>query len=287
MAAAKKRKVLTGITADAFVADTDRLALEALKKIPLLPKIISKFYELGIDRWMYCYNMSMAVRCGPNQFKTIYEILRESADVLDMPEPEIYVSSNPFPNAFAGGVERPYITIRSSMIDTLTDEQLYHLIGHELGHIKAGHVLYKSVAQVLLPLLELLGRRTFGLGDVAGYALIMAFYEWSRQAELTADRAGLLVAQSLDTSIEANLALTAGPNRLSHEMSRDAFMDQARVYQDAGGLEAIGKVLIFILMSSTYTHPMPVHRTQELERWYLSGAFDRIMKGDYERQKAA
>ncbi|HRK20327.1 MAG TPA: M48 family metallopeptidase [Fimbriimonadaceae bacterium] len=287
MAAAKKRKVLTGITADAFVADTDRLALEALKKIPLLPKIISKFYELGIDRWMYCYNMSMSVRCGPNQFKTIYEILRESADVLDMPEPEIYVSSNPFPNAFAGGVERPYITIRSSMIDTLTDEQLYHLIGHELGHIKAGHVLYKSVAQVLLPLLELLGRRTFGLGDVAGYALIMAFFEWSRQAELTADRAGLLVSQSLETSIDANLALTAGPNRLSHEMNRESFMDQARVYQDAGGLEAIGKVLIFILMSSSYTHPMPVHRTQELERWVLSGAYDRIMKGDYERQKAA
>lgn len=281
------RKVLSGISADAFIADTDRIALEALKKVPLLPKAIKKFYELGIDRWMYCYNMAMSVRCGPNQFKTIYEILRESADVLDMPEPEIYVTSNPFPNAFTGGVERPYITLRSSIIDTLSDEQLYHLIGHELGHIKAGHVLYKSVASVLLPLLELLGRRTFGLGDVAGVGLMLAFYEWSRNAELTADRAGLLVSQSLDTSIDANLALTAGPSRLQHEMSRDAFMDQARAYQDASGLEAIGKVLIFILMSSTYTHPMPVHRTQELERWVLSGAYERILNGDYEKDEAA
>jgi Zn-dependent protease with chaperone function len=116
---------------------------------------------------------------------------------------------------------------------------------------------------------------------------MLAFYEWSRQAELTADRAGLLVSQSLDTSIDANLALTAGPSRLQHEMSREAFMDQARIYQDAGGLEAIGKVLIFILMSSTYTHPMPVHRTQELERWVLSGAYDRILAGDFETGKAA
>lgn len=286
-ATASKRKILTGITADAFVADTDRLALDALKKIPLLPKIIHKFYELGIDRWLYCYNMAMSVRCGPNQFKTVYEILRESADVLDMPEPEIYVTSNPFPNAFTGGVERPYITIRSSTIDTLSDEQLYHLVGHELGHIKAGHVLYKSVASVLFPLLEMVGRRTFGLGDVASIGLMLAFYEWSRQAELTADRAGLLVSQSLDTSIDANLALTAGPSRLQHEMSREAFMDQARIYQDAGGLEAIGKVLIFILMSSTYTHPMPVHRTQELERWVLSGAYDRILAGDFEKGAAA
>ena len=282
-----QRKILTGITSDAFVADTDRLALDALKRIPLLPKIIHKFYELGIDRWLYCYNMAMSVRCGPNQFKTVYEILRESADVLDMPEPEIYVTSNPFPNAFTGGVERPYITLRSSVIDTLDDEQLYHLIGHELGHIKSGHVLYKSVASVLFPLLEMVGRRTFGLGDVASIGLMLAFYEWSRQAELTADRAGLLVSQSLDVSIDANLALTAGPSRLQHEMSRDAFMDQARAYQDAGGLEAIGKVLIFILMSSTYTHPMPVHRTQELERWVLSGAYDRILAGDFQKGQAA
>lgn len=277
------RKILTGIPADAFVADTDRIALEALKRVPLLPQLIQKFYEVGLDRWMYCYNMSMSVRCGPKQYKTLYAILKESSAVLDIPAPELYVTNNPFPNAFAGGVERPYITLRSSMVDTLTDEQLYHLMGHELGHIKAGHILYKSVASVLLPLLELLGRRTFGLGDVASIGIMLAFYEWSRQAELTADRAGLLVSQSLDLSIDANLALTAGPNRLSGEMSRDAFMEQARAYQDAGTLESIGKVLIFMLMSSTYTHPMPVHRTQELERWVQTGAYDRILAGDYAR----
>lgn len=275
------RKRFPGITSQAFVSETDRGALDALQKVPLLPKIVHKFYELGIDRWMYCWNMAQAVRCGPNQYKTLYEILRESCDVLDMPEPELYVTTNPFPNAFAGGVERPYITLRSSMIETLDDEKLYHLIGHELGHIKAGHVLYTSVARVLMPLLELVGRRTFGLGDVASVGLMLAFYEWSRHAEITADRAGLLVAQKLETSLDANLALCAGPNRLSHEMSRDAFMEQARAYQDVTGLDAIGKVLIFLVMSAAYTHPMPVHRAQQLEKWVLSGAYDRILAGDY------
>lgn len=282
-----KRKTFPGISPASFVADTDRIALEALKKVPLLPLVIQKFYEVGIDRWLYCYNMSMAVRCGPNQYKTLYNILRESCDVLDMPEPELYITSNPFPNAHTGGVERPYITIRSSLVDTLTDEQLYHLMGHELGHIKADHVLYRSVASVIFPLLEMVGRRTFGLGDIASIGLMLAFYEWSRQAEITADRAGLLVSQSFDLSIDANVAMTAGPNRLSHEMSREAFMDQARAYQDAGSLENIGKILIFLLMSSTYTHPMPVHRAQELERWVQSGAFDKIMSGDYIRIEEA
>ncbi|MFZ4506507.1 MAG: M48 family metallopeptidase [Fimbriimonas sp.] len=276
-----ERTILKGITAEAFVSDADRWTLDKLKHVPLLPQVIQKFYEVGIDRWLYCLNMSMSVRCGPNQYKTLYNILRESCAVLDMPEPELYITSNPYPNAFAGGVERPYITLRSSVVDTLSDEQLYHLIGHELGHIKANHILYMSVAHILAPLLEMIGRRTFGLGDVASIALIMAMYEWYRQAEISADRAGLLVCQSLNISMDANLALTAGPNRLRHEMNRDSFMEQARAYQDAGMVDQIAKALVFLLLSSTFTHPMPVHRAQELERWVLSGHYDRIIGGDY------
>jgi len=41
------------ISVDAFVAETDRKALAALQKIPLLPTVITKFHESGFDRWMY------------------------------------------------------------------------------------------------------------------------------------------------------------------------------------------------------------------------------------------
>ncbi|MBI1756227.1 MAG: M48 family metallopeptidase [Fimbriimonas ginsengisoli] len=282
-----KRKILKGLPAEAFVADTDHWALNKLKKVPLLPTVVQKFYEVGLDRWLYCFNMATSVRCGPNQYKTLYEITRESSAILDMPMPEVYIGSNPFPNAFAGGVERPYITLRSSIVETLSDEELYHLIGHELGHIKAGHILYMSVARVLHPLLDLIGRRTFGLGDVASVGLLIALYEWFRQAEISADRAGLLVSQSLDLSLDTNLRMTAGPNRLSHEMNRDAFMDQARAYQEAGLAESLGKVLIFLLMSSMWTHPMPVHRAQELEQWVQAGEYDRVMRGEYARAAAS
>jgi Zn-dependent protease with chaperone function len=154
-------------------------------------------------------------------------------------------------------------------------------MGHELGHIKANHVLYFSVAGFLFPILDMIGKRTMGVSDVAMYALVLAMYEWSRQAEFSADRAGLLVCQNLQTSIDHTIVLTAGPNRLSHEMNRDAFMDQARAYQDADPLDQIGKIILFTMMGKTFTHPMPVHRAQQLERWVQSGAFDRILAGDY------
>jgi len=280
------RKTFPGISAEAFVSDNDRRALAALEKVPLLPDVVRKFYDLGIDRWMYVYNMGRAVRCGPRQYRTLYDIMREGCQVLDMAEPELYISSNPFPNAFAGGVERPYITLRNSMVENLNDEELFHLIGHELGHIKAGHILYFSVAQVLAPLLEMLGRRTFGLGDAVSYGIVLALYEWSRQAEISADRAGLLVAQNLGVSLDANLKLCAGPNRLQHEMNRDAFLDQARTYQDMPAHDAWGKVLWFLLMNWNSTHPMFIHRVQELDKWVATGAFDRIMAGEYAQAKA-
>ena len=278
-----ERKILTGITPDAFVSDSDKWALDKLRNLPLVPQLVSKFYEVGIDRWLYCYNMSSSIRCGPNQYPTLYGIMRESCKVMDMPEPELYVSNNPFTNAFAGGVERPYVTLRSSMIDTMTDEELFFIMGHELGHIKSQHVLYFSVGQLLFPLLDLLGRRTMGASDVATYALVLAFYEWSRQAEFSSDRAGLLVGQDLKVATRSLIKLAAGPSRLSHELNEEAFMEQARAYQDADSLDKLGKFVLFATMGKTLTHPMPVFRTQELERWVNTGAYDRILTGDYTR----
>ena len=275
------RKKFKNISHEAFVAETDKKALEALKKVPLLPLAVKKFYEIGGDRWLYCYNMATSVRCGPKQFKSMDKCLDECCKILDMPKPELYVTSDPFPNAWTGGVERPYITVRSSIINTLDDEQMYHLIGHELGHIKCGHVLYKTVGAILSVILEMVAHSTLGLGETARIALILAYMEWSRQAEVSADRAGLLCSQQFQLSASANLALTHGPSRLDGEASVDAFLDQARSYQDMDPSDAVGKLLIYYFYSMNATHPLPVHRMQALDKWYQEGHFDRIMKGQY------
>ena len=272
-----QKKRLNGLTYQDYCSSRDQKAMEALQKVPVLPKVINKFHELGWDRWMYAYNMATAVRCGPNQFGKLHSILEECCDILDRPCPELYVTNNPFPNAFAGGVERPYITIRSGMIDSLNDEELYHLIGHECGHIKSGHLLYHSIARVLMPLLEAIGRRTLGVGDALGMGLVLAFLEWSRQAELSADRAGLLCTQDFHTSAKANLKLCAGGTRMQDDMSVDVFLDQSRTYQEMKSLDSVGRLLVFLLHGAQSTHPMPVYRTKELEKWHLSGSYERLV----------
>lgn len=277
----RKRVRLEGIHPDAYTTKDDKAALEALKRVPLLPPVLRKFHELGLDRWYYVRNMGMSVRVGPAQMPSLYRIFREACSILDVPEPELYVSNHPFTNAFAGGVERPYITLRSSILDLLDEDELFHLFGHELAHIKSGHLLYTMVGWLLLPLLRALGRRLPLLGDVAAISLLMAFYNWMRLSEISCDRAGLLVSQDLEASLRANLHLTAGESRFKEELSLDAFRQQARTYQEAPGMDNLGKVILFFTESWRFTHPMPVHRTQMLEKWYNSGAFDRILEGDY------
>lgn len=274
---------LTGIHPDAYTTKQDKAALDALKRVPLLPQVLRKFHDLGLDRWYYCRNMAMSVRCGPGQMPSLYKIFREACRTLDVPEPELYVSNHPFTNAFAGGVERPYITIRSSVLDLLNDEELLHLFGHELAHIKSGHMLYTMVGMLLLPLLRALGRRLPIVGDVAAISLLLAFYDWMRLSEVSCDRAGLLVTQNFEASMMANLRLTAGLSRFGDEISLDAFRRQARTYQDAPGMDHIGKVILFFTESWRFTHPMPVHRAQMLEKWHESGEYQRILQGHYPR----
>lgn len=279
-----ERVAFPGITKEAFTSDTDKWALDKLQKVPLLPTVLKKFHELGVDRWMYVHNLGTSVRVGPNQFPTLYRILKDCVRILDMPEPEMYVSNNPFPNAFAGGIERPYITVYSSIINTMNDEELYYLIGHELGHIKCEHVLYFQVYFVLWYILELLGLSITPVGNMVSFGLLLAFFEWARQAEFSADRAGMLCSQSRNDCIDATVKLAAGPSRLEGEIDREAFMDQARAYQAADDRD---KLFLFLVARKTYTHPLPVHRAQELERWYESGAFTSILNGDYPKVKAA
>lgn len=282
-----ERVRLPGITKEAFVSDADRWALDGLRNVPLLPTVVRKFHEIGFDRWAYLENMSHAVRCGPRQYPTLHRILQDCCQILDMPEPELYVTGNPIPNAFAGSVERPYITLRSGIVDLLPDEGLYYLMGHELGHIKAEHVLYFSVARVIAPLLELLGRRTLGLSDVASYGLLLALYEWSRQAEFSADRAGALCSQDPDAVLDSVLAMAGGGGRMRREASREVFLEQARAYVDADPLDSVGKALVFLMQGVTRTHPMPVHRARELDRWMSAGGLATVLSGAYPRSEAA
>lgn len=152
----KKRKLrpLPGLSAEDFRHPQDAAATDTLKRIPGFDKVVTKILEYGLERLAYVENVASNLRVTPTMFGRLHKSLLWGCKILDLPEPEMYVTMNPTPNAWTFGHTKPFITVTSGLIDLLSDEELFFVIGHELGHIKAGHVLYGTMARTLPPLLN-------------------------------------------------------------------------------------------------------------------------------------
>ncbi len=104
--------------------------------------------------------------------------------------------------------------------------------------------------------------------------------EWSRKAELSSDRAGLLATQDPQASMRLFLKF-AGGITADDESNLDEFLTQAQEYEQSGGaLDTIFRVLNV----AGRTHPFNTVRAAELQRWIETGAYERIVNGDYPRR---
>jgi hypothetical protein len=110
-------------------------------------------------------------------------------------------------------------------------------------------------------------------------AIIAALLEWWRKAELSADRAGLLACQDPAASLRLSMKL-AGGGDLS-EVDTAAFLEQAAEYDRGGDLR---DSLLKVMLVWQRTHPLPVARAAEIQAWLDSGAYQRILAGDYPRR---
>ena len=121
--------------------------------------------------------------------------------------PELYVSQTPFFNAGAYGIDQPFIVLHSAALELLDDDELRVLLSHELGHVMSGHALYRTIAAILA--LISLGALPM-LASLAVLPVRLAFLEWSRKSELSADRAGLLGAQDVVAAQRLDMKMAGG-----------------------------------------------------------------------------
>jgi hypothetical protein len=119
---------------------------------------------------------------------------------------ELFVSQTPLVNAGAYGMDRPFIVLNSGAVRLLGRDELTYLMGHELGHVLSGHVLYRTMI-VLLMQLATMGFPVVGL---AARVVLMGLLEWQRKSELSADRAGLLALQQPEATLSTMMKLAGG-----------------------------------------------------------------------------
>ncbi len=171
-----------------------------------------------------------AVKVGPKQFPRIHGMVLKCAETLGITPPTLYIVNSPIANAATFGTnDDSFIMVHSALIDHMSDDELMSVIGHECGHIHNSHVVYLTAMHYLTRMASQYVRW------LAGPAML-ALSGWSRRAEVTCDRAGLLCAGSLDASTRALTKLALGSKKLYDELNIEAFLEQ---HQEGG--DGIGR----------------------------------------------
>lgn len=273
---ARARRVLTGISPQAWEHPADRAALNGLRKLPAFDEILRKVFGLLGERPVRLAFQANAVRVSAKQFPHVHELYAEVCRSLDAPgDYGLFISQTPMVNAGAFGMDRPFIILNSGTIHLLDDDELSFILAHELGHIMSGHVLYRTMMVILIQLAQ----RGFPIVGLAARAVLLALLEWYRKSEISCDRAGLLGVQDPDVAMRAMLKLAGGGK--AEDMNLDEFIQQAEEYRAGGDLvDAVFKVLNLL----GATHPFYVLRLSELRAWIESGDYDRILRGEYPRR---
>ncbi|WP_009632316.1 M48 family metallopeptidase [Synechocystis sp. PCC 7509] len=281
----------TGISSEAFRHPLDRQAEQSLRSLPGFDLVAGKFVEFVYERPQFIYHMGNSIQVGPRQYSSVYQMFRECVRDLDIsPEPNLFVSQAPLVNAYALGQEYPYVVLNTGLLDLLSETELKTVIAHELGHLKCGHTLLIQMAIWAITTASFIGQRTFGLGNLLGTGLIYAFHEWQRKAELSADRAALLVMDELNPVMNSMMRLAGGSNKYANECSLDEFVRQSEKYQnlDSDSLNQVYKFILYNNFSQGVfmTHPFTVERLTFIQEWANSAEYQQIRQGNYCRSTA-
>jgi Zn-dependent protease with chaperone function len=275
---ARSRITLTDISSRAWEHPADRGALVALRKLKGFDTVLKALSGLFNERAVRLIYLGSAIRVDERQFSRLHRLLTEVAQTLDVAElPELYVSANPFPNALTIGMNKPFIVVNSALVDLLDDEEMRFILGHELGHAVSGHAVYQTLLQRLIQLSGVLN--SIPVGGLGFRAIMAALMEWSRKAELSADRAGLLATQDPTTAFRVHMQVASGGHL--DDLDTTSFFAQGAEYDGATDLR---DSVLKLLLVEARSHPFAVVRATELRRWVDAGDYTRILGGAYPKR---
>jgi Zn-dependent protease with chaperone function len=265
---------LTGLKADSFRHPLDLEATKTLKQIPGLDMMVRNLLGPMAEQVFYVENIASSILVGEKQLPDLHKLLLEACQILDIDPPQLYVRQHPAPNAytFAMRGKQPFVVIHTSLIEILTPEEIQAVIAHELGHLKCDHSVYLTPVNLLI----LAAAIVPNVGAVLAQAIQSQLLEWVRCAEFTCDRAALLATQNPKVVMSVLMKLAGGSPSLAPQLNLEAFVDQARAYDDISKTE-LGE-MVKSARTAQLSHPVPVLRAKEIDRWAGSQEYQKLVQ---------
>lgn len=263
-------QILSGLKPESYEHVFDREKLAKIKAVPLVPNVVNYIMNWTVVKW------KIVSMCGSNFHVTrsacpdLYKILEETFQTLDLKFfPELYVEQDYYINAYTTGHNNDaFIVLGTGAVDKLTTDELRFVIGHECGHIKSGHVVYHLMCTYFN---QLLG----AFSALSSFLASVTLYKWVRMSEFTADRAGLLACQDLDTALSAIMKSSGLPEKSYKNASVEGFKQQIKEFEDKYG--STTDTMIKYLTIFDEDHPWTIVRAAELIKWVESGEYQKVI----------
>lgn len=184
-----------------------------------------------------------ALRVQNGRHAYLLNIVQQISTNLQMPQVNVFITQDPYLNAFAIGYARPYtIVLHSATVEELSPEELQAILIHEMGHIKYRHTVILAYVQPIISLVPLVG---FIVGWIFGF--------WSRRAELACDRLALAYTGNPHTVIMALIKIHVG-SKFAEYLNEEGVLHQ----------EQISSKFTKLVSQSLGSHPFLVTRVHAL-----------------------
>ncbi|MFQ5579396.1 MAG: M48 family metallopeptidase [Nitrospiria bacterium] len=203
--------------------------------------------------------LGQGIKVSETQLPEVYEAVETASIRLGMEQPDVYVIQSQEINAYAMGViGKKTVVLHSKTIECMSEGELISILGHEFSHILCGHTkwiaLTSSARFVRIPLVSMV--------------LDFIFLFWSRKAEYTCDRGGLIASADLNASITALIKLSVGEH-LFKQLNLSELLSQK---------EALDSDIFSRLSEKMSTHPYIVKRIVESKRFHDSELYSNFVK---------
>jgi len=262
-----------------YIHPADSKALAALRAIPGIDTALRQLLKVTGESAMRVMFMASAVQITPKQCPDLHAKLQVACTTLGVDMPDFFIQQNPMVNAFTGGVDKSVIVLWTGLVERLNDEELLAVIAHEVGHIHAEHVLYLTAARLIEALMNasvaalVPGKEIIKF--IVSTGISSALMAWARRAELSCDRAALLVTQ--DPHVIGRTMMKLAGGTFASRIDYDLFLEQAREFQKNYDEKKLDRFWADLL-NAGLTHPFPIWRVSEILKWTESGEYDALMK---------
>jgi Zn-dependent protease with chaperone function len=196
------------------------------------------------------------VRLGPKQMPHIWFQAVLAARIMGLSYlPDVYISGERMWDTFTYGSDASaFIVLGTALTTNFQGEDLLFLLAREMGHCRAGHALWKTVIRFLSgdagPHRGLMSDGVLGAlspTKLVESAIEMPLMAWARQAEITADRAGLLALGDEALVRRVLLAWTLRSSVLFRQINIEAWLEQ-----EEGGDDQLTRISEMTSSSTLY-----------------------------------